>query len=56
MEGQYGLNGFFFGVPTLLGRRGVEKIIEYDLNKEEMAALKNSAKSVAETTAKVKDS
>lgn len=53
MDGHYDLNGFFFGVPTMLGREGVVKIIEYDLNDEEMAALKRSAEGVAENTAKV---
>ena len=53
MEGQYGLEDIFFGVPTMLGRNGVEKIIEYDLNEDEMTALKKSAAGVAENTAKV---
>lgn len=54
MEGQYGLEGFFFGAPTLLGKNGVEKIIEYSLSTEEMAALQQSANGVKEFTAKVK--
>lgn len=54
MDGQYGLEGFFFGVPTLLGKNGVEKIIEYSLSTEEMAALQQSANGVKEFTAKVK--
>ncbi|MFQ5616544.1 MAG: malate dehydrogenase [Anaerolineales bacterium] len=54
MEGQYGLEDIFFGVPTMLGRKGVEKIIEYDLNDEEMTALKKSGEGVAKNTAKVK--
>lgn len=53
MEGQYGLSDIYFGAPVQLGRNGVEKIIEYDLNKEEMAALKASAQGVAENTAKL---
>lgn len=46
LRGEYGLNDVYFGVPVQLGRNGVEKIIEYDLNDEEMAMLKHSAESV----------
>jgi malate dehydrogenase len=53
MEGQYGLNDIYFGAPAQLGRKGVEKIIEYELNEAEMAALKESAKGVAENIAKL---
>ena len=49
MEGEYGLNDIFFGVPVMLGANGLEKIIEYTLNEEEMAALKTSAEAVKET-------
>ena len=44
----------FFGVPTQLGRSGVKKIIEYDLNEAEMAMLQRSAESVAANIAKLK--
>ncbi len=54
MQGQYGLNDIFFGVPTMLGRKGVEKIIEYQLDDEEMAALKASAAGVEANTEKVR--
>jgi malate dehydrogenase len=53
MQGEYGLEGIFFGVPVQLSRSGVEKIIEYDLNEEEMAMLRASAESVAANTAKL---
>ena len=53
MEGQYGLSDIYFGAPAQLGRNGVEKIIEYDLNEDEMAALSASAQGVAENTAKL---
>lgn len=49
MQGEYGLNDIFFGAPVQLGRTGVEKIIEYDLNDEEKAALEKSADSVQNT-------
>ncbi len=43
MEGEYGLNGVFFGVPIKLGAGGVEQIIELPLTEEEQAAVKRSA-------------
>jgi malate dehydrogenase len=54
LNGQYGLSDIYFGVSLQLGRQGVEKIIEYDLTVEEMAALEKSAASVAENIAKLK--
>lgn len=54
LNGEYGLKDIFFGVPTQLGRDGVEKIHEYSLNNEEMAALQKSAAGVAENIAKLK--
>lgn len=53
LQGEYGLNDIFFGVPVQLGRKGVEKIFEYRLSEEEMAALKKSAAGVAENIAKL---
>jgi malate dehydrogenase len=49
LEGEYGLDGIFFGVPVQLGKNGMVKIIEYDLNEEEQAALQASADHVRET-------
>jgi malate dehydrogenase len=49
LDGEYGQSGIFFGVPAQLGAKGLEKIIEYDLNDEERAALEASAKHVKET-------
>lgn len=49
LEGEYGQSGIFFGVPVQLGRRGLEKIVEYRLNDEEQAALETSANHVRET-------
>jgi malate dehydrogenase len=53
LQGEYGLKDIFFGVPVQLGINGVEKIIEYKLSDEEMAALNKSAQSVAENIAKL---
>jgi malate dehydrogenase len=49
MQGQYGLKDIFFGVPVMLGRKGVEKVIEYNLDADEKAALEKSAAAVGET-------
>ena len=49
MQGEYGLDDIFFGVPVMLGANGIEKIIEYSLNDEEKAALDKSAEAVKET-------
>ena len=32
-EGEFGINGYFIGVPTVIGSEGVERIIEFELNK-----------------------
>lgn len=48
LEGEYGFNDLYLGVPTLLGANGVEKIFELDLTEEEKEALKVSADSVRE--------
>ncbi len=49
LEGEYGLEGLFVGVPCKLGRGGVEAILEVDLTDEEQAALERSAADVLET-------
>ncbi|NPA92102.1 MAG: malate dehydrogenase [Chloroflexi bacterium] len=53
LDGEYGMHDIFIGVPTMLGRKGVEKVIEYDLNEEEMAAFKKSADHVKSNVAKL---
>ena len=47
-EGEYGIRGLFVGVPTKLGGRGAEAIVEYELTTEERAALTTSAAAVKE--------
>ena len=49
LQGEYGQSGIFFGVPVQLGRRGLERIIEYELTEEERQALERSASHVRET-------
>jgi len=48
LNGEYGQSGIFFGVPVQLGRVGLEKIIEFDLNEPEEEALVRSANHVRE--------
>ena len=46
LEGEYGLNDIFLGVPVKLGKEGITEMIELKLNEDEMALLKNSANHV----------
>jgi malate dehydrogenase len=48
LEGEYGINGLFVGVPVKLGARGIEQIYEIKLTSDEQAALKKSADAVKE--------
>ena len=49
MDGEYGLKDMFFGVTVMLGRTGMEKIIEYKLDEDEMTMFDKSAATVKET-------
>ncbi len=46
LSGEYGVNGYYVGVPAILGKNGVEKIIEFSLNQEEKDLLDNSVNAV----------
>jgi len=46
LQGEYGMNDIYLGVPVKLGRNGIEEIIELDLNDEEKALLADSAEAV----------
>ncbi|MFO7979560.1 MAG: malate dehydrogenase [Candidatus Aminicenantes bacterium] len=46
LEGEYGINGIYFGVPVTLGSNGVEDIIEIELTNEEKEAIKKSETAV----------
>jgi malate dehydrogenase len=48
LEGEYGINGLFIGVPCKLGEKGLEQIIEIKLSADEQAALQKSADAVKE--------
>src|SRR3954451_1199475 len=46
LEGEYGIDGLYMGVPVKLGRAGIEQILEVDLDDAERAALQQSADAV----------
>jgi malate dehydrogenase len=48
LEGEYGINGLYIGVPVKLGARGIEQIIEVKLTEDEQAELERSAEAVQE--------
>ena len=48
LEGEFGINGYYIGVPCKLGANGLEQIMEIRLTEEEDAALKKSAEAVKE--------
>lgn len=49
LEGEYGLTDICIGVPVILGKNGIEKIVEIDLNDTEIAKMKESAAGVSKT-------
>jgi malate dehydrogenase len=51
LQGEYGLNDIYFGVPVKLGRNGIEEIIEISLTSEERAALEKSVALIRSTMA-----
>lgn len=48
LDGEYGLKDIYLGVPVILGKGGIERIIELDLNADEKKLLTDSAKAVKE--------
>ncbi|HEX7124329.1 MAG TPA: malate dehydrogenase [Thermodesulfobacteriota bacterium] len=54
LEGEYGVNGYFVGVPVKLGAGGVEQVIEIELTAEERAALQKSVDAVKELVGLIK--
>jgi malate dehydrogenase len=55
LEGEYGIQGLFVGIPVKLGARGIEQIIEIKLMPEEQAALEKSAAAVRELVEAMKN-
>jgi malate dehydrogenase len=54
LQGEYGMKDLFLGVPCLLGRNGLEKVIEVELTPDEKAALQKSADAVREPMSAIK--
>ncbi|VAX24362.1 Malate dehydrogenase [hydrothermal vent metagenome] len=54
LEGEYGIDGLFMGVPVKLNWSGVERVIELPLTKEENASLQSSAQAVRESMKQLK--
>ncbi len=54
LEGEYGIRGYFMGVPAQIGAAGVEKVIELPLSAEEKAEMEKSFQSVKRTVDSVK--
>jgi malate dehydrogenase len=48
LEGEYGIDGLYMGVPVKLGTRGIEQIVELELTDEEQSMLSASAEAVRE--------
>ena len=51
MTGEYGISDLYLGVPVILGKNGVERVIELDLNDEEKQLLAESETAVREVKA-----
>ena len=53
-EGEFGINGYFIGVPSMIGKNGVEKILEFELRDNEKSALDNTLDAVKKTVLETK--
>ena len=53
LSGEYGMRDLFLGVPVFLGAKGVEKIVDLELNPDELAALQKSGKEVSSAIAEL---
>ena len=53
LDGEYGVDGLFVGVPVVLGSRGMERVVEITLSADERSAFERSADSVRELVAKL---
>jgi malate dehydrogenase len=54
LEGEYGVNGYYMGVPVQIGAGGVEKVLEIDLTADEKAMFQKSFESVKKTVDEIK--
>jgi malate dehydrogenase len=48
LEGEYGIDGLYMGVPVKLGAGGLEEVVELELTEDEQTALQDSADAVRE--------
>ena len=48
-EGEFGIDGYFIGVPTVIGSNGIEKILEFELLSSERDELNNTLEAVKKT-------
>ena len=55
LEGEYGLTDLTIGVPVILGKNGIEKIVEIDLSEDEKVLLSDSADGVSATNGLLND-
>jgi malate dehydrogenase len=46
LNGEFGVSGYYVGVPAVLGANGVEKVVDFELDAVEQAALDNSVNAV----------
>ena len=53
-EGEFGIEGYFIGVPSLIGKSGVEKILEFELSDNEKSALNSTLDAVKQTVKETK--
>ena len=53
-EGEFGIDGYFIGVPSMIGKKGIERILEFELRDDEKTALKNTLEAVKKTVAETK--
>ncbi|MBI2375868.1 MAG: malate dehydrogenase [Deltaproteobacteria bacterium] len=54
LSGQFGLSDMYFGVPAIIGKNGVEKILDFELTPEEKGMIEKSATSVKKSVAETK--
>ena len=53
-EGEFGVDGYFIGVPTVIGAGGIEKILEFKLLPQEQEMLNNTIQAIEKTVAETK--
>jgi len=53
LNGEYGIKGMFFGAPAILGKNGVEKIIELKISEEEKKQLQNAAEKIRQLVSQI---